>query len=468
MHTFIGNQTPRAAIGAAVLAVLFGGSSMTLAQISGAAGTTTSSTCSGGGGTDGDCRFSRSFVSSSGTSFQSRYAWNINADVGISSTHDTSGTAVHNLSFNATAPGGYRLDVATTFVGDMNRSSDASGCDGASNISGVTGSSTPAASGTLNQADPGAISSGGGDSTVPFSQGPTAATIFKISNAVAQAHTLTFSWSGSVRSNSCEAAVRLGESSGSTSGCSACGYPGSPSRTQSSDGHFVTVSFTSLCGNGTVDASVSEQCDQGGANGSATSCCTSTCQFRSAGQTCRVGAGVGNFCDANETCSGTNGACPVDDAPGKAGVTCNAGSGDVCDQDELCTGTPGQGCPTDIFKPSSFTCRTGSGDVCDPSENCPGVANAACPSNVVNGPSTVCRLGSGDQCDTNETCSGVATAPCPPDDAPLNSGTVCRSGSGDACDANETCTGTPGQTCPADDAPSNTSIICRPSSESGH
>lgn len=436
----------------------------TQAQLSGGTGSTTGSSCTGNNA-DGFCGFGRSTLVSNSTTFQSRYEWNINADVGIFSTRDTSGTAQHNVSVNATAVGGYRLDIATSRVGDMNRISDASGCDGAADVSGVTGSSNIAlSSGSISLADPGSIGNGGGDADSPFSQS-SSATIFRVSNGVAQAHSFTFTWSGSVRSNSCEAAVRVGAQNGTTTGCNACGYAGTPARTQSSDGHFVTLTFTSLCGNGALDAAAGEQCDLGGANGSATSCCTSQCQFRAAGQVCRVGGGAP--CDLNETCTGASGSCPADDAPGNAGNTCRTGSGDSCDPDEVCNGVAGVACPADVVTSNGTQCRAGSGDVCDPAEACTGVPGQPCPGNVVNGPSTTCRIGSGDACDTNETCTGLAGAPCPPDDAPINAGTVCRSGSGDSCDANEACTGTPGQPCPPDDAPGNAGVICRPSSAGG-
>ena len=213
-----------------------------LAQLSSATNSTTGATCSGGGGADGDCRNSVSFsTANNGTTFTSRYAWNINADTGTGSTHDTSGNAQHNVAFSATATGGYRLDISTTRNGDMNRISDIAGCDGRSDTSGITGSSNIAlSSGTLSLADPGAIGNGGGDSNLPFGQSSGTAQIFRVSNGVAQSHTLTFTWNGSVRSNSCEAAVRQGESIGTTTGCSACAYAGSPSRTQATDGHFVS------------------------------------------------------------------------------------------------------------------------------------------------------------------------------------------------------------------------------------
>src|SRR5262249_46139421 len=144
---------------------------------------------------------------------------------------------------------------------------------------------------------------GNGSAEIPFSQSGSA-NLFRVSNSVGQSHALTFTWNGSVRSNSCEAAVRMGENSGSTTGCDACGYGGSPSRTQSSDGHFVTVTFTSLCGNGVVDSSVGEACDTG-ISGSA--CCGSNCQFLGTSTVCRASSGV---CDPQEVCPGNSATCP--------------------------------------------------------------------------------------------------------------------------------------------------------------
>src|SRR5262249_23084796 len=57
--------------------------------------------------------------------------------------------------------------------------------------------------------------------------------------------------------------------------------------------HVDVAFYTSSCGDGQVDSNPgSEQCDLAGANGSATSCCTSTCTFRASGQVCRTVAGV--------------------------------------------------------------------------------------------------------------------------------------------------------------------------------
>jgi len=249
-------------------------------QISGASATTAGSSCTGDDA-DGFCGSSATIVTDDGSTLATRYAWNINADIGLGSTRDSSGAAHHNVDFTATAPGGYRLDVVTSRSGDLNRIADAPGCSGSADVGGVLGASSIAlASGSLSLPDPGIIGNGDTTVNVPFSQSSGTAEIFGVSNGVGQAHALDFTWSGSVRSTSCELAVRMGEQNGTTTGCDACGYPGSPVRTQVTDGHFVTVTFTSLCGNVAIDAAVSEQCDEGGANGSFSSCCSSACQFK--------------------------------------------------------------------------------------------------------------------------------------------------------------------------------------------
>lgn len=238
--------------------------------------------------------------------------------------------------------------------------------------------------------------------------------------------------------------------------------------------------YWSSCGDGVIDSP--EQCDQGGANGSGTSCCTSSCTFRSVGQVCRAGAGAP--CDASETCTGLAGTCPADDAPLNLGNVCRAGSGDICDANETCTGVPGQGCPADDAPANAgvvcrvgsvgdicdesevctgapgatcpaddapgkinLVCRPGSGDICDPDERCLGIPGQGCPADVVANPTTVCRVGSGDMCDPNETCTAVPGQPCP-SNVVTSAGTTCRAASGQ-CDVAEACTGVTGQTCPA-------------------
>src|SRR5262249_36439978 len=68
-----------------------------------------------------------------------------------------------------------------------------------------------------------------------------------------------------------------------------------------------TVTATiSVCGNGVTEAG--EQCDSGSSNGSAISCCTSSCTFKTSASTCRPAAGA---CDIAETCTGSSGVCPA-------------------------------------------------------------------------------------------------------------------------------------------------------------
>ncbi|MCC6850285.1 MAG: hypothetical protein IT294_17475, partial [Deltaproteobacteria bacterium] len=378
--------------------------------ISSHAGSTSGST-GDSGDSSGSRRSSRQTLTATAATFQSRFAWNISSDVGVFSTRDTNGSAQHNMSFNVTAPGGYRLDISEQRQGMFQRNSDAFNCNGAADISGLTGTSNVGlSSGTLGLADPGGVGNGSGTTQTPFNQ-TTSAQIYKVSNGAAQAHTLTFTWSGTTRSNSCEAAVRLGEGS-SVTGCGACVYPGSPSRTQANDGHFVTVTFTNLCGNGVIDASVGEQCDLGGANGSATSCCTSACLFRAGGQVCRVSAGV---CDVADTCTGSSASCPAD---AKSSGVCRPAAG-VCDIAESCDGS-NDTCPGDAFASAATVCRASAG-VCDVQENCTG-SSAPCPGDAFAPSSTVCR-GSAGVCDVAENCTGSAAA-CP-GDAFEPSSTVC-------------------------------------------
>jgi len=420
------------------------------AQLSGSTGTTTGSSCTGANNADGSCLFSRQTLVNTGTSFQSRYAWNINADVGAFTTRNTSGTATHNVSFSATAPGAYRVTIATSRLGDMNRVSDLIGCSGSADIVGVTGSSNIALTGgSLALADPGAITAGGGNANTPFSQS-NSAFIDRVSNSVPQAHSLTFTWTGNVRSNSCEAAVRVGEGGGTTTGCGGCGYPGSPARTQATDGHFVTVTYSSYCGNGILDGGFGEACDQGSANGTFTSCCNTNCTFKNSSNTCRSSVGP---CDPAENCTGSSANCPAD-LLSSTSTVCRSAAG-VCDLAENCTGS-GPGCPFDFKASPSTQCR-GSAGVCDPAEFCNGGNN--CPANSFAPTSTVCR-GSAGICDVVENCTGSGAA-CPADGFAATS-VQCR-GSAGVCDVAEFCTGS-GAACPANGFES-TSTVCRGASD---
>lgn len=442
--------------GVAAIAALLGFVGSAHAQLSSPVTTTTGSTCSPANSTSASCAFSSAFSTvNNGTTFTSRYAWNVNGDAGTVVT--MSSTATHHVNFNATAVGGYRVDITATRIGDLNRVIDTGNNNTVGNISALTGTSNIAlSSGSLNLADLGDLGIGNFNTQSPFNQSTTA-TIFRVSNGVAQSHSLTFTWTGAVTSNASEVGLRMGADNVTTTACTACVYPGSPfARTRDSDGQFVTVTITSLCGNGVIDGAVSEQCDEGANNGTAGSCCNANCTFRSAGAACRASSDI---CDVADTCTGAAGACPQNYQP--SGTVCRTGSGDVCDPDEACTGT-GPACPADVVSSSSTVCNAGSGDLCDPSETCTGVATQPCPADNITAGGTLCRAGSGDSCDPDETCTGVADQPCPADTI-TPSGTVCNPGSGDLCDTDELCTGNAGQPCPVD-SPAGAFVVCRPGS----
>ncbi|MCX8073848.1 MAG: hypothetical protein N3C12_15620, partial [Candidatus Binatia bacterium] len=392
----------------------------------------------------------------------------MNADVGIFSTRDQYGTAQHNMSFNVTTPGGYRLDVVQNLVGARDVNGDAPGCDGSTSMSGVSGSQSggTTVTGSLNI---GAPPSGS------FNLGANAS-IYGVSNGVSKSHSLTFTWTANVRSNSCEAAVRLGEQNGSTTGCDVCGYPGTPSRTQANDGHFVTVTFNALCGNGVIDSVVGEQCDPAIAG---SVCCTANCTFASTSTACRSAAGE---CDAVEFCTGTSATCPAD-AKKPAGTACSDdgkpcrldicdGSSNncthpiapnttvcrpsvgVCDVTDYCDGF-NETCPPDQVAPPTTVCRASVGE-CDLTDYCTGTS-AVCPTDAKS--TAICRASAGD-CDVAEFCDGVSNT-CPPNGF-KSSSTVCRAAAG-VCDQAENCTGT-SATCPAD-AKKPSSTVCRPAAD---
>ena len=407
---------------AAAAALLLWTAGLARAQsISGASATTTGSSADESGATF----FRKSAVTittNTGTVLATQFTWNLSEDES-SGSRTESGTAVHNLAFSVTAPGAYSLTVATSRKGDLNRISDAAGCTGAADIGAVSGSQTGGtiASGSLNLGDPGAVNSGTGNAELIINQ-TGSATINGTSNGVAKPHTLSFTWTGTTTSNTCEAAVRLGESS-TMSSFTAGTYPGSPIRTAANDGHFVTITLISLCGNGTTDSSRGEQCDEGANNGQPGSCCTSTCQYVSSGTECRASAGV---CDPNETCTGSSGSCPAD-ARSPSTTICRASAGE-CDLTENCDGTSVD-CPADSKVPASTSCST-DGNPCTV-DACDGVDDD-CQHTAGNAGAT-CRASTG-ECDPAETCTGTSSS-CPADARSPN-GTSCTT-DGNPCTVDE-------------------------------
>ncbi len=448
------------------------------AQISGATNSTTGTTCSGS--MFWDCDHSVAFTNSTPTSFTSRYAWNINArsDQYLLPASTVDSAAQHNISFTVTAPAGFRLDVTTSRVGELSRQRNPFQGGDTVDTSAVSGfSSNGVVFGTLGLPDPGDIV-GGATASLPYSQTGGAA-IYGVSNGVPQSYTLTFTWDGSVYAHLSQGAIRQGENTQAS--CTNCQYPGSPPRTLETDGHFVTVTFAPLCGNGAVEPPAGEQCDLGGLNGQSTSCCTSTCRLRAPGSVCRASVGT---CDVAETCTGSAPVCPANGLV-PAATQCRASAGG-CDPPESCTGSSGScpndflipangvcrsaagvcdiaercsgsspACPANAFQPSSTTCR-GSAGPCDVAEQCTG-SSPSCPANVLASSATICRAAAGN-CDVAENCSG-ADIGCPPDSLEP-AGVSCRDSAG-ACDVPETCTGS-GAVCPADSVQPST-FECRAS-----
>jgi hypothetical protein len=252
------------------------------------------------------------------------------------------------------------------------------------------------------------------------------------------------------------------------------------------------VCVAGVCGNGTVESG--EQCDAGAANGTAGSCCTSSCTFKTSGTVCRAAA---SECDLAEACTGAAGACPTDGfktngtacaddgnpcttdtcqggtcthAAGNAGTVCRVAAGE-CDLAETCTGSSTT-CPADGFKTNGTAC-TDDGNPCT-TDLC---QSGTC-THAAGNAGTVCRAAAG-ECDLAETCTGSSTT-CPTDGfkangtgcaddgnpcttdlcqsgacahAAGNAGAVCRAAAGE-CDLAETCTGS-STACPTDGLKAN-------------
>src|SRR5438445_540209 len=179
------------------------------------------------------------------------------------------------------------------------------------------------------------------------------------------------------------------------------------------------------CGNGTVEPG--EECDQGTANGTAGSCCTSACLFKAADTVCRPAV---DQCDADETCTGASATCPADlkqadDTP--------------CDDTDACTQT--DTCQAGICVGMNPVVCTAL-DQCHDAGTCdPGTGLC---SNPAAGNGTPCD--DGNACTTHDTCSGGSCVGGPPPDCDDHN--VCTD---DSCNpANGECAHT-NNTVPCDD-----------------
>lgn len=112
------------------------------------------------------------------------------------------------------------------------------------------------------------------------------------------------------------------------------------------------------CGDGVVD--LDEQCDDGAANGTPTSCCSSTCAFNLLGTACTDGS----FCNGSDQCDGAG--------------ACSLHAGDPCTGQPQCN---------DICNETAQNCFVPVGMACDDGDPCTEVAecdgNGSCVGSVV-------------------------------------------------------------------------------------
>ncbi len=229
------------------------------------------------------------------------------------------------------------------------------------------------------------------------------------------------------------------------------------------------------CGDGSIDPG--EDCDQAGANGTASSCCSATCTYVAAATTCRPAA---DQCDASEVCSGASATCPAD-VPQADGTGCSDADActgvDTC-QSGVCTGgappncNDGQVCTTDSCDTLLGCTHTNNTNPCDDDDAC--TQTDVCGGGSCHGTNPVictaldqchdvgeCQTGTGlcshpnktdgtsctddDACTTADACtSGTCVGGAPPD---CNDGEACTD---DACDSGTGCTHTD-NTAPCDD-----------------
>ena len=184
---------------------------------------------------------------------KTRYSATTDADGGVATAPNQSGTSDYHITFTVSAGTGwsYNVTINTSRLGALTRVDDGTG-GGSASIGAVTGKLNGSTNATLGSGMSAvSLSQGTGAANTPFSQSTPTLTLTGLTGT--NTITLDFSWTSNANSTctgtGCsttgndEMAVRLGEAD-STSGASAGDYPGVGSRTQSADGHIVTVAAT--------------------------------------------------------------------------------------------------------------------------------------------------------------------------------------------------------------------------------
>ncbi|HVM95615.1 MAG TPA: lectin-like protein [Candidatus Acidoferrales bacterium] len=189
---------------------------------------------------------------------------------------------------------------------------------------------------------------------------------------------------------------------------------------------YVCERPTAVCGDGIVGGA--EACDQGIANGTPGSCCSSACTLQPAGTECRPAAGE---CDLAETCNGSSPTCPVDNKKALY-ADCGDQSDTDCHAPDYCDGTGT--CVSNNFY-SGYPCTPDSSDCTD--DVCDGAGSCTHPDLIVGTP---CGDFSDTDCTHPDTCNGSGI--CLPNDVAVN--TACTSDGNqctkDICNGSGSCT----------------------------
>ena len=187
-------------------------------------------------------------LSSGATSFATRYAAVVGADVSTANTTTVTLNARYRITFsvNANAGEAWQLVIDTSRYGALTLVDDGTG-SARSTLGAVTVTRTGAGTlaGSLGLAAVANLQGGANANRVVSQTG--SAMLSGVGTGGAQNVRLDFSFNASARSsrtgsNGDEAAVRLGLDSALT-GFSADDYPGPGSRSLAGDGHFVTVTL---------------------------------------------------------------------------------------------------------------------------------------------------------------------------------------------------------------------------------
>jgi hypothetical protein len=192
------------------------------------------------------------------------------------------------------------------------------------------------------------------------------------------------------------------------------------------DNHAITnlVLATGVCGNGTTETG--EQCDEGAANGTGGSCCTTSCTLVAGGTVCRAASGQ---CDVAEQCTGSSGFCPGDTFQ-TAGTSCGD-AGTECTVQDTCDGAGS--CTDNGFESASTTCGD-AGTECTVQDTCDGAGT--CTDNGFESAGTSCN-GVAGECEVQDTCNGSGSCS---DNGFQSVGTSCNGVAGE-CEVQDTCDG---------------------------